>query len=91
MYKLVLLDYSMPEMNGFECTQKIIEIMQQHRISDLHSAELVRMPFICCVTAYRSPSFHQKAKEASIDLVLIKPIFKEQVHELLIKSSISLQ
>ena len=50
LYSLILLDYSMPVMNGFQCVQEIKELIQKHQN---HTLMAVDQPLIYCVTAYR--------------------------------------
>lgn len=47
MYRLILLDYSMPEMDGPECSREIKKLFYQ---SSVFLVE--QKPFICCCTAY---------------------------------------
>ena len=49
------------------------------------------MPYICLVTAYKSADFlGQAARNEDIDHVVSKPIFKEQMREVLAKGKISI-
>ena len=50
MYKLILLDYSMPECDGPTATVEIRRLLGGD-----HTAPI--QPFICCVTAYTGESF----------------------------------
>ena len=75
-FQLILLDFSMPEMNGFECAKKIKSMVQ-----NCTDNENIINPFICCVSAYNSTEFIQRAEQQpGIDFVMIKPIFKELMH-----------
>ena len=47
-YKLILLDYSMPDMDG---PQTAIEILDKAREVQ------VPLPYICCLTAYTENEF----------------------------------
>ena len=49
-YKLILMDYSMPQQNGPECTANILDYMRR-------SAPELPRPYICCVSAYDSAEF----------------------------------
>ena len=53
MYRIILLDYSMPEMDGPQVAMEIRRILKQ---SILHLEE-DRMPYLCCCTAYAEASF----------------------------------
>ena len=48
MYKIVLLDYSMPDMDGPQVCQELRSILIK---------ELIELPYICCVSAYTEASF----------------------------------
>ena len=76
LYSLILLDYSMPEMDGFQCVQAIKETIKVHQN---HTLEFVPQPYLCCVTAYQQEKFLENARNAGFDSVLIKPIFKSKL------------
>ena len=48
MYELIFIDYSMPEMDGVQVAQEIRKI---------HEQEGLRVPYMCCFTAYNLASF----------------------------------
>ena len=48
------------------------------------------MPYICCVTAYRTENFEKRIKKSSMDSMMVKPVFKGEIHDILIKSGINL-
>ena len=74
MYKIVLLDYSMPEMNGPEVATKLI-----------HQLKLAKLekPYICCCTSYSEASFKRKALAVGMDHFLTKPIDNEEMMSIL--------
>lgn len=80
MYKLILMDYSMPQMTGVQCTREIRELISQNRF--------VEQPYICCMTAYTEKSFKKAALEAGMNDFVVKPIFKNQMTHLLKKSGV---
>lgn len=43
MYKLIFMDYSMPNCNGCDATREIRDYLSQQDVS---------IPYICCLTAY---------------------------------------
>ena len=51
MYKLIILDYSMPEMDG---PQVAIELRKMLSSNVFLGA---RMPYICCCSAYSEASY----------------------------------
>ena len=72
-YQLILMDYSMPEMDGPSCVANIRKIL-----SKLPDVKHVR---ICCVTAYTSDKFKDVALGVGMDAFLSKPIFKNQLQD----------
>ena len=52
LYKLILLDFSMPGMDGPEVSRRIHKMYAE---SEVVSKEQV--PYICCCTAYTEDSF----------------------------------
>jgi CheY-like chemotaxis protein len=69
MYRLILLDYSMPEMSG---PQVAISIRNMFKASVIVSE--VDTPYICCCTAYGEAGFKSKALSSGMDDFLTKPI-----------------
>ena len=43
MFKLILLDYSMQDMNGPQVAMKVRELVAEHNLNQ---------PLICCCSAY---------------------------------------
>lgn len=74
MYKLVLLDYAMPEMNGTEVSLAIHKLFK-----DINQ----KAPFICCFTAYAEPSFQYNSFNAGMDAFMTKPLQNDELNELL--------
>ena len=62
-FKLVLMDWKMPGMDGIETVEKI----RRH-------PELTAIPTIIMVTAYGREEVMQRAKKAGLDGFLVKPI-----------------
>ncbi len=69
LYDVILMDVSMPEMDGFEATRIIRE-------SD--DPEMSGIPIIA-LTAYASMEDRRKLLAAGMDEVLPKPVFKEDL------------
>ena len=69
MYKLILLDYSMPEMDG---PQVAIAVRNLFKTSILVTE--ADTPYICCCTAYCEAAFKKQALSAWMDNFLTKPI-----------------
>ena len=51
MFRLILCDYGMTEMNGITCMKAIRSLILKQ--GELEGPESVKMPYICCVTAYQ--------------------------------------
>ena len=73
-YKLLLLDYSMPDVIGPDLAMEF-QIM-------LQSAGVPR-PYICCCTAYSAPSFKRIALESGMDEFIMKPLDADTVLRLI--------
>ena len=69
-YKLILLDYSMPECGGIEASMRIKKYLNKHMPKKAQS-------FICCITAYQREKYEKQAKESGMDYFLSKPVYKQ--------------
>jgi len=78
MYKLILLDYSMPEMEGPQVAMAIRNLFKTSIV--LSEGET---PYICCCTAYDDAEFKRKALTAGMDDLLTKPISYDELKKLL--------
>ena len=67
-YNLVLMDWSMPEMNGLETTKAIRE---------QHDSETT----VVVLTAYNRDDIQQEAQNVGVDSFLAKPLFASNVIE----------
>jgi two-component system sensor histidine kinase/response regulator len=74
-YGLVLLDWRMPDMDGFETARRIK--------SNLH---LARSPKIFLVTAYGRQEAMQQAEELRLDAFLVKPVSNSVLFDAIIQS-----
>ena len=70
MFKLILLDYSMPDMDGPEVASQIRKTLTEKDIAQ---------PFICCCSAYSDESFFEKAFASGMDKYLVKPVGSEEI------------
>jgi signal transduction histidine kinase/DNA-binding response OmpR family regulator len=73
MYDVILMDVQMPEMDGFEATQRIIEGWPQDR------------PYIIALTAHALEGDRQRCIDAGMDDYLAKPINRNDLVEALRK------
>ena len=74
MYKVIFLDYSMPEMDGPQVASELRQIFDMTGIE---------VPYICCCTAYGEASFKKLALTAGMDHFLTKPIEKSEMTAIL--------
>ena len=79
MYEIILLDYSMPEMDGPQVATEIRRIFQN---SILLNED--KVPYICCCKAYAEASFKRQALAAGMDHFLTKPIHAQELDEILL-------
>ena len=75
MYKLIFLDYSMPEMDGPMVSRAIRSLFKQH----VH--EGVIEPKIFCCTAYSEASYMREAFIAGMDKFLAKPLSSQDLDD----------
>ena len=73
MYKLIMMDFSMPVCNGPTATRAIRSFLAEQ------GWEKKQQPLICCLSAYNEQEFKDKAFDSGMDLFLIKPIFKNHI------------
>ena len=84
MFRLILCDYGMREMDGLTCMKKIRSmILAQNEVK-----MVAKMPYICCVTAYQEKKYADEVMKAGMDDFMVKPIFKAQIHEILFRSGV---
>ena len=70
MYKIVFLDYSMPDMDGPQVCKELRNILNK---------ELIEIPYICCVSAYTEASFQIQAMAAGMSHFLTKPVSQNEL------------
>ena len=66
MFKLIMIDYCMPNMDAPDSVLAILELLKKHGIK--------KRPQICCISAYQQKEFRAKAKEVGMDDFLQKPL-----------------
>jgi CheY-like chemotaxis protein len=65
VYSLILLDYSMPKMDGPTTAMHICDLYKKHG---------VEIPHIVCLTAFTEKIFEDKARESGMAEFISKPI-----------------
>ena len=74
MYRLILLDYSMPDMDGLETAMHLNTLFKSMKLPK---------PYICCVTAYTDPSYKVRALSAGMNDLLQKPVHIDDIKYLI--------
>ena len=67
LYKVILCDFSMPELDGPQTAYQIREICVEAGM---------KCPWIACVTAYQEASFQKLAMSAGMSCFYTKPLLK---------------
>ena len=80
MYKLILVDYSMPEMDGPALVKRIKELMSNNVVQ---AGQPGNTPYICCCSAYDDIDFKRQAEEAGMQSFLTKPVTWEEIRSVL--------
>ena len=83
MYKLILLDYSMPELDGPSTAKEIRRISGQSLENETQC--LTVTPYICCLTAYQHEDYQEDALASGMNEFQTKPMSFESLQELLKK------
>lgn len=78
-FKLILMDCHMNDMDGFECTYRILE---QCRNAN------VKLPHIVALTAFDAEDMEEKCKVVGMKEFIVKPINASQLQNLLHKTHI---
>ncbi|OJJ01984.1 hypothetical protein ASPVEDRAFT_192342, partial [Aspergillus versicolor CBS 583.65] len=83
-YQFVIIDISMPVMDGFEASRQIRRIEQEHR-AKMSESEQKASPrtVIAALTGLDSPSTQKEAFSSGIDTFLIKPVKRPELQAIL--------
>ena len=76
-YDLILMDYTMPEMNGVDATKAIRKFFRE----DVEAR--VKAPHICLLTSYNDEKLKELALKSGTDSYACKPIFLKEIVNLL--------
>lgn len=79
-YCLILLDYSMPKMDGPTTAHKIKELFETEMSA---SGYCPPKPHIVCLTAFTEKIFEQKARESGMNEFVSKPITNSKLKQIL--------
>ncbi|KAH8422399.1 putative sensor histidine kinase/response regulator [Aspergillus melleus] len=85
-FRVVVIDISMPVMDGFEAARQIRRAEKEHR-SKLSESDRERIPYtiIAALTGLDSPDAQKEAYGSGIDTFLIKPIKRPDLNDVLKK------
>jgi len=72
-YKLILMDYSMPYLNGPDATREILGYLSKQAQEGITTTR----PLIYCFTAYMDKEFKENALSAGMDDLFTKLVSKE--------------
>lgn len=81
-YRIIFMDYSMPEMTGIEAAVIIFNKFEERGFNPTNVAEC---PLICCLSAYTDTPFIEKAKSVGINNYLSKPASFDTILEIMSK------
>ena len=79
MFKIILMDYSMPEMDGPTAVVEMWKLFRSSRM--ISDGGLV--PFICCCTAYGEASFKKIVFDSGMDHFINKPVSHDELVRIL--------
>ena len=82
MFSLIICDYSTQDFYGFQCMQEISAMLENN------AQKLIKMPFMCCLTAYSAKKFSAETMREQGYLVVSKADFVEQLPSILEKSGL---
>ena len=80
-YKLILMDYSMPIMDGPTSARQIQEFLST-KLRKKQSG--LQRPYICCFSAYMDSEYQKEALGAGMDLFIDKSIDEDKLKRMLI-------
>ena len=75
IYKLIIMDIQMPVMDGFECSEKILQIVNQFKLDES----------IVALTSFTSDKVIERCKQIGVKEVIHKPLKKEQLDAIVSK------
>ena len=81
MYKLLLIDYSMPDLDGIELVKKLRAMIDASQLCE-------EQPIYCCCTAYDTEEHHDIAIQSGFNYFMVKPVNKDDLQEILEKHGI---
>ena len=80
LYQLILLDYSMPKLDGPATAIRIKKLYEEY---NRRSNDEISMPFIVCLTAFTEQIFEQTARAAGMKQFVSMPITNAKLRQIL--------
>ena len=71
-YELILMDFSMPVMDGPTAVRHILTILEEYQAQ-------APIPYIVCVTAYSGEKYDEKARNVGMNEFVTKPFSKSKI------------
>ncbi|KAJ5787291.1 hypothetical protein N7457_002281 [Penicillium paradoxum] len=81
-FRVVIIDISMPIMDGFEASRQIRRVEKEHRAKN-DSLQKAPATYIAALTGLDSPDAQKEAFGSGIDTFLIKPVKRPDLHAIL--------
>jgi len=78
MFKVIIIDFNMIEMNGLTAVEKIKESLERCGI-EKHQRPII----CCCASCYDEPTFRRKDEDSGSYYFIAKPITSDQLTLLL--------
>ena len=76
-YDIIIVDINMPSMSGAEICKKIKKVVKRNSFNQMKS------PFICCSSTTKDKRAFDEAFKAGANSILIKPIFRNSLKDML--------
>ena len=85
MYKAILMDYSMPEMDGPCSSIAIRKLLKDHAArKDLSQSIKAQLsPFIACCTSYHEDEYVKRVYDSGMDHFMNKPVNYYQLEQII--------
>ena len=81
LFKLILLDYNMGDLNGPETARTMQRKFAEFRA--INPQVVCRMPYMCCLSAFTASEARQIALDSGMDQYVQKPISFDRLQALI--------
>lgn len=86
LYKLIVIDYSMPGLSGPETAREMCKMFEQFK--EANDGLIWQIPYLVCLTAYSGKEFRDEAIGAGMNEFCLKPIPSNNFKGLLAKTGV---